>query len=505
MRGVWSDGVTVWVVDSADKKVYAYNAGTKARDSGKDFGTLSAAGNDDPVGIWSDGTTVWIGDSVDDKVYAYNLSTKARDSGKDFGTLSAAGNGDPAGLWSDGAVMWVADSGDDKVYAYTLSTKARAAGRDFDSLDAAGNDDPWGIWSDGTTMWVGDREDDELYAYDLGTTGRNADLDIDSLGTTGNGDSYGVWGDGASVWVGDGTDDKLYGYGLPGYVPDTEVSAVGASGGGSSDYFGYAVAVDGEYAVVGEYSNDDGNGSAGAAYVFKRGADGRWGQEAKLQASNRGGGDYFGYSVGISGDTVVVGAPYEDTYTTNTGMVYVFTRSGSSWTEQAKFQASNRGYRDFFGWSVAVDGDTIVVGAYGEDTGGSDAGMVYVFTGSGSSWTERKKLQASNKGSSDYFGHSVAIDDGTIVVGAPYEDTGSSDAGMVYVFTGSGASWTERATLQASNKGNNDHFGWSVDVDGDTIVVGARYEDTGGTNAGMVYVFVGSGSSWDEEGMVMGE
>ena len=125
-----------------------------ARDPAEDFNTLAL--NTYPEGIWSDGTTMWVADSFDDKIYAYSLATKARDSGKDFDTLAAAGNNNPTGIWSDGTTMWVADSLDDKIYAYSLATKARDSGKDFDTLAGAGNNNPGGIWSDGTTMWVAD-------------------------------------------------------------------------------------------------------------------------------------------------------------------------------------------------------------------------------------------------------------------------------------------------------------------------------------------------------------
>ena len=205
----------MWVSDSGDDKLYAYNLATKARDSSKDFDTLSAAGNNNPIGIWSDGTTMWVADFSDDKLYAYNLATKARDSSKDFDTLSAAGNNSPLGIWSDGTTMWVSDLmattnftpttwrqrrailpktltrsarqgitvrtafgrtgpqcgcptlSDDKLYAYNLATKARDSSKDFDTLSAAGNNSPYGLWSDGTTMWVADEADDKLYAYEL--------------------------------------------------------------------------------------------------------------------------------------------------------------------------------------------------------------------------------------------------------------------------------------------------------------------------------------------------
>ena len=163
--GLWSDGTTMWVADWVDDKIYAYNLNASLVISlaehsfgiriSKDFDTLNAAGNRNPVGIYSDGTTMWVSDNSDDKIYAYNLATKARDSSKDFDTLNAAGNNNPTGLYSDGTTMWVSDNDDQKIYAYNLATKARDSTKDFDTLIAAGNY-PNGLYSDGTTMWVAD-------------------------------------------------------------------------------------------------------------------------------------------------------------------------------------------------------------------------------------------------------------------------------------------------------------------------------------------------------------
>ena len=220
--GIWSDGTTMWVVDSSDDKIYAYNLSTKAGDSAKDFNTLVAAGNDSPRGIWSDGTTMWVVDDGDRKIYAYNLSTKAGDSAKDFNTLVAAGNGSPAGIWSDGTTMWVVDDGDRKIYAYNLSTKVGDSAKDFNTLDAAGNEGPEGIWSDGTTMWVVDYSDDKIYAYNLSTKAWDFGKDFNALYAAGNEGPEGIWSDGTTMWVTDYSDDKIYAYDGPGMAGPTQ-------------------------------------------------------------------------------------------------------------------------------------------------------------------------------------------------------------------------------------------------------------------------------------------
>ena len=215
-RGIWSDWATMWVVDDADDKIYAYNLATKARVAAKEFDGLTAAGNNDPAGLWSDGDIMWVADVEDDKIYAYLTGSRAWDSAQDFNTLLAARNRDPAGLWSDGETMWVADVEDDKIYAYNLATKARDSAKDFDTLEAAGNNDPWGIWSDGETMWVADIEDDKIYAYDAATEVRVPARDFETLQEAGNHASTGIWSDGATMWAGDYQDYKLYAYNMPG-------------------------------------------------------------------------------------------------------------------------------------------------------------------------------------------------------------------------------------------------------------------------------------------------
>ena len=262
-----------------------------------------------------------------------------------------------------------------------------------------------------------------------------------------------------------------------------------ASDAAANDYFGVSVEIDGDTIVAGANYEDTGGSDAGAAYVFTRSGT-TWSQQAKIQASDKEAGDLFGTSVEIDGDTIVVGAQTEDTGGSNAGAAYVFTRSGTSWSQQAKIQSSDIAASDRFGWSAAIDGDTVVVGAYLEDTGGSNAGAAYVFTRSGTSWSQQAKLVASDAEATDYFGISVAIDGDTMVAGASYEDTGGSAAGAAYVFTRSGTTWTQAKKLVASDAEAGDNFGVFVAIDGDTIVAGANNEDTGGDNAGAAYTFV---------------
>lgn len=216
------------------------------------------------------------------------------------------------------------------------------------------------------------------------------------------------------------------------------------------------------------------------------------GEQAKLSPSDGAGGDQFAYSVSIFGDTAVVGAYFnEDAGAPDAGAAYVYERSGGAWTFVQKLLASDGAAMDFFGGSVSISAGTIVVGANVDDNvHGSNAGAAYVYERSGGRWTERLKLMASDGAANDQFGTSVSVDGDTVVVGA----IGIS-AGAAYVYERSGSVWTEQQKLLASDGAGGDQFGGSVSISGDTIVVGAR----GNGSAGSAYAYVRTGGTWMEQ------
>jgi len=213
----------------------------------------------------------------------------------------------------------------------------------------------------------------------------------------------------------------------------TQQAKLTATDGAASDFFGHAVAVDAGTIVVGAYWDDDKGDYSGSAYVFTR-TGGTWTQQAKLVPADGTADDWFGSSVAVDGDTVVVGAHLDDDKGIDSGSVYVFVRTGATWTQQAKLTAADGAADDRFGWAVAVDADTIVVGAYGDDDKGIDSGSVYVFTRTGGTWTQQAKLTAPDGAANDYFGRAVAVDAGTIVVGVEYDDDDKgTNSGSVWV------------------------------------------------------------------------
>ena len=273
----------------------------------------------------------------------------------------------------------------------------------------------------------------------------------------------------------------------------TQQAKLTASDGAGSDQFGASVSLssDGSTALVGAYNK---SAYTGAAYVFTRSGS-TWTQHAKLTASDGAGSDQFGRSVSLSADgsTALVGAQGKSS---NTGAAYVFTRSGSTWTQQQKLTASDAATGDEFGVSVSlsVDGSMALVGANGK---GGFTGAAYIFTRSGSTWTQQQKLTASDAAGGDIFGSAVSlsVDGSTALVGAQSK---SSNTGAAYVFTRSGSTWTQQQKLTASDATTSDLFGSAVSlsVDGSTALVGAQGKSS---NTGAAYVFTRSGSTWTQQ------
>lgn len=271
-----------------------------------------------------------------------------------------------------------------------------------------------------------------------------------------------------------------------------------ASDAAAVDQFGDSVAISGNTVVVGSSLDDDGGSASGSAYVFFRSGS-TWKQQAKLTASDAAANDFFGTSVSVSGDSVVVGAYSDDNDGgSNAGSAYVFTRSGSSWSQQEKLTASEGAADDWFGWSVSVSGDTAVVGARSDSDAGSSSGGAYVFTRIGSIWSQQAKLSAADPASGDQFGYSVSVSGDTAVIGANLDDDFGNGSGSAYVFTRDGSKWPQQAKLNASDGAAGDQFGCSVSVYGDKVVVGAFMDDNvgGGDDSGSSYVFTRSGSTW---------
>jgi hypothetical protein len=268
----------------------------------------------------------------------------------------------------------------------------------------------------------------------------------------------------------------------------TPAGTLQGTGQSSFAYFGI-VAVSGDTVAVGARSQVTGGVDAGAVYVFVR-SGGSWSEQQKLLASDGTSSDFFGVDVALAGDTLLVGASHADGLASESGAVYVFTRSGTIWTEQAKLIAPDGGASDLFGTSVALAGDTAVIGSPSSDITTFNDGAAYVFQGSGSSWTFQQKLVATDASEFDNFGVSIDVQGDRAVVGADTAGpSGAEQSGAAYVFERNGTAWSQTGRLQPSFHGQFDNFGCSVDLQDDVVAIGARDENA-------VYLYQLIAGSW---------
>ncbi|MEZ5979015.1 MAG: FG-GAP repeat protein, partial [Planctomycetota bacterium] len=333
--------------------------------------------------------------------------------------------------------------------------------------------------------------------------------------------------------------------------PIAHQTYVKASNTTAEDFLGWSIALDGDTLVCGAWGessigtgidngspDDESNGSSGAVYVYTRTKVANqdvWTQQAYIKTDNPEPLDSFGWSVDIDGDTLVVGAIFEDSNQTNVtpngsadnsaadaGAAYVFVRNAGVWSQQAYLKANNAGAGDQFGFSVAVSGDVILVGANFEDSnadgiggaqgnGALDAGAVYAFVRNAGVWTQEAYIKSSASDAGDQFGYSVSFDGDLALVGAPYEDSSATgvnglrsdnaapDAGATFVFTRNAGVWSQTAYLKASDAAAGDRFGCSVSLDGGRAVVGAPGRST---NTGAAYVFDLVAGAWGQSAIL---
>jgi hypothetical protein len=313
------------------------------------------------------------------------------------------------------------------------------------------------------------------------------------------GTAVALTGNGALIGASGVLTNKGAAYVFPGSNAFPQQAEVTPADGAADDFLGVSVAISGDTAIVGAPEDDIGvDADQGSVYVFVRSGAG-WTQEQEINAADGEEGDLFGWSVSLSGDTALIGAFRDDIgATSNRGSAYVYTRSGSNWTQQAKLTASDGAAGDGFGFSTSVSGDTALVGAPYDDL---SRGAAYVFTRSGTSWSQQERLTGSDGVASDQFGYAVSLSGTTALVGAPSDDVGPDvNQGSAYVFTRSGNHWSQQQKLTAGDGGPSDQFGQAVALNGDTALVGAPFDDIAGvSNRGSAYVFVRSGGDWSQQ------
>ena len=359
-----------------------------------------------------------------------------------------------------------------------------------------------GSWVQEAKLVAADRESHDFFGRDVDISGNYAIISAHQEGQIANtGAAYIFERNSGGTWV--------------------QVKKLEATVQKANDYFGFSVAIDGDYAVVGAYFEDeDGQEmnevlSAGSAYVFKRNNSlNTWEFYQKIVAEDRWGDDRFGMSVDISGNHIIVGAEFDDVdksdgLKSNAGSAYVFTKNASDeWVQEGHLTASDYGTSENFGWSVAISGEYAIVGAYKNDTDSDalndspDAGAAYIFERSGGTWPQVKKLVSSDRRNIDYFAYSVAISGDNALVGAyrhNYAGEGSamfSDAGAAYLFTrDASGEWSETQKINQNDRATLDQFGYAVGIDGNDIIIGAMTEDEDENldnplpEAGAVYFF----------------
>lgn len=274
-----------------------------------------------------------------------------------------------------------------------------------------------------------------------------------------------------------------------------------AAGTSSGDAFGYSVAISGNTALVGAFREDTAMGEdAGAAHVFIL-REGEWQREARLTAPDGAAGDTFGGNVAIYGDTALVGVMRDSDAGAGSGSVHVFVRNSGQWAHQAKLVAWDAKAGASFGQNVALFGETAVIGAPRDEINGIQQGSAYVFTRSGETWNEQAKLAASDGAAGDVFGISVAVFGDTALVGADLHDEIAEDAGAAYVFVREGENWRQQGKLVAADGEKVDIFGVRVALSDHTALISARRDDDDqmGVDSGSAYVFVREDGHWREQ------
>lgn len=277
-----------------------------------------------------------------------------------------------------------------------------------------------------------------------------------------------------------------------------------APDGAAQDHFARSAAISGEWALVGSYQDDDLGSNSGSAHLFRR-SGALWSHFQKVVAPDGDGSDRFGRVVGLHGDVAVVGAPFDEALAVDCGSAYVYRWDGAIWGFQQKLLPSDGAVNDRFGKQFAVSDELIVTGASIHGfVGAPEAGQGYVYRWNGATWDEEARLAPPLPQTNERMGVSTAVTGSpgseVVVLGASdWDDGGIEDCGAAYVYRRIGGAWTYEGRLVASDRAPQDNFGWTVAIDGDTILVGAPADDAPLANqAGATYVFRRRGAAWVE-------
>ena len=275
----------------------------------------------------------------------------------------------------------------------------------------------------------------------------------------------------------------------------TQKAKLTAADGATGDNFGVAVDLQEETLAIGASADDDKGTDSGSVYLFTRSGS-TWKQAVKLTASDGAAGDGFGGSVSLENSALLVGAPGDDDKGAGSGSGYVFARSGTTWSQQGKLVASDGAAGDALGVAAALDGGLALLGASGDDDKGADSGSAYLFTLNGTTWSQHGKLTASDGAAGDALGSAVALNGSAGALGAPKDDDKGADSGSAYVYRRIGFNLVAPSKLTASSGSAGDGFGTGLALDLSHLLVGAPGDDVNGFNAGSAHLYSRSGNSW---------
>jgi hypothetical protein len=438
-----------------------------------------------------------------------NLSQSVQGSANKYGTAPTVGrNSFALRLFS---IRVVPSKTDARASAAVVAILAWVLKKELLASNGAADDNfGWSVALDGNRALVGAPyrhgpggilNQGAAYIFDYNGNNWTKTADI-SLGTDGSSNDFfgrSVALDGSRALVGapyrdgpGGNDDQgaayIFDLSSGSWGEPTDISL--GTDGGANDFFGHSVALDGNRALVGAYRGGD--NSQGAAYIFDL-SSGSWGEPTDISLGTDGSSnDYFGISVALDGNRALVGAWGRDGVKTNQGAAYIFDLSSGSWGEPKEISLGTDGSsNDQFGYSVALDGNRALVGATGRDGPGGipNQGAAYIFDLSSGSWTKTADISLGTDGlAGDDFGHSVALDGNRALVGARNRN---DDRGAAYIFEYDGTTWNKTAEISLGTDGiAYDNFGRSVALDGSRALAGASFRDgPGGNNQGAAYIF----------------
>jgi hypothetical protein len=274
----------------------------------------------------------------------------------------------------------------------------------------------------------------------------------------------------------------------------------------NDDMFGKILKMDGDYALVTAYNDDDMGNNAGAAYIYKRMTDDNWAFQDKLYAADAAAFDIFGVAADINGDRAIVGAFGDDDNGFFSGSAYVFVRQGDEWVQEAKLLPSDGDTDDKFGRSVAISEDFAVVCGVLDDDNGEESGSVYIFRRNGSVWNQEVKITASDGAANDRFGRSISIAGDYVAISAAQKDEhGLDGSGSAYVFKYEDGQWIQQSKLVPDDLGEGDLMGYCIASNEDFVAISAHLNDEMAPDAGAFYLFHRNGDQWSEAAKVTAE